>query len=492
MTQLSLFEHLPVAHSPPVATQVVVVGGAGASSGTPSEDPVAEMISAMSEIVRDTGEASDAIGIVRDALAQCPAADSEPNEPRCLGDDIMEALEELNRRGEEDFQTIRRLHARILGCSIEDLDAVVAKQEAERTPPKQPRGRRTVSAERNPSGLTWDEWRAAASADGTDADRKAWREDVDPSDLRDRNTKIVSARRDLDVQATPPSRPRPTTTKQTTNEPPSAMRRLTERQQELLACMMIENGRATFGPNEQISDWSALKEVMEALGGTYLPGGKGRGGTKRKGSFAFPDGIDAEETLWLARERGEVLDPTLVGAFFSPKILAERVVGKLDLAPGAHVIEPSAGTGSIAKAVLRACPTAIVSCVELLDIHRAELQGAGFVVIGIDFLAMSPSDHGPFDAAAMNPPFDKGAEARHVLHAARFVRPGGMLSSIVSMGVTYRNDSPYAEFAKWIADHGEIEELPDGSFKESGTNIRTALLWAKVCDECRTGACWNR
>lgn len=286
------------------------------------------------------------------------------------------------------------------------------------------------------------------------------------------------------------SKPVVRSNKTPTNEPRTAMRTLTERQCELIACMVIENGRAVFGPDEVISDWPALKEVMTALGATYVPGGPGRGGTKRKGSFSFPDGVDAEETLWLAKERGEIFDPKLVGTFLSPDAVADMVAGKLDLAPGMEVLEPSAGRGAIAKAVLRACPEVFVRCVELLDVHRRELQMLDLPIIGADFLAMRPEDQDPpFDAAAMNPPFNGGAECHHVLHAARFVRPGGQLVSIVSRGVTFRKDAPYSSLAKWIERHGAIENMPDGSFAESGTWIRTSMLWGRTCDGCRSGEC---
>jgi len=286
------------------------------------------------------------------------------------------------------------------------------------------------------------------------------------------------------------SRPASKTGKAPPAETHTAMRRLTERQRLLLAHMVIENGRAVFGPDQRIPDWDSLKEVMEALGAHYVSGGKGRGGSKRKGSFAFPDGVDAEETLWLAKKRGEIFDPKLVGTFLSPDVVADMVASRLELAPGMEVLEPSAGRGAIAKAVLRACPEVFVRCVELLDVHRRELQMLDLPIIGDDFLSMRPEDQGPpFDAAAMNPPFNGGAECHHVLHAARFVRPGGQLVSIVSRGVTFRKDAPYSSLAKWIERHGAIENLPDGSFAESGTWIRTSMLWGRTCDGCRTGEC---
>ena len=41
----------------------------------------------------------------------------------------------------------------------------------------------------------------------------------------------------------------------------------------------------------------------------------------------------------------------------------------------------------------------------------------------------------------------------------------------------YRTDRKHAEFRAWLQelDH-EVEDLPEGTFKSSGTNIRTLLV----------------
>lgn len=351
-----------------------------------------------------------------------------PEEPRCLADEIMDALKGMNDRAQQDLDDLCSLHAKILGCSLDELDAVVAKQKAEEQAEHE--------AQKRPA-------------------------------------------------ATIPE-PRSSPTKPNKSKAPNAMRRLTPRQQELLVCLVFEDGRVVFGPDERIDDWKSLKDVMTTLGASWKTGGK-----KRKGAFVFPDGVDAEETLWLAKERGEILDPKLVGTFLTPDALADYVVSKLRLAPNMRVLEPSAGTGNLVRAVLRAEPKVHVECVELLDVHCAELQMLGLPLIGRDFLDVKPEEHTMFDAIVMNPPFNGGAECHHVLHAARFVIPGGELVSIVSRGVSFRPTRPYTDLARWLKAHGQYEELLDGVFKESGTMIRTALITARVCDGCRTGGCWR-
>lgn len=443
-TQLDLFASKPVAKETREPWFPQGYPYPDESSPDPRPSPIADAVSAMTEIVQDLGIASENIGSIRDELAECPRDPNDPEEPYCLADDIMRVLKVQNERAKQDLEELRALHAKILGCSVDELDAVVAKREAEeKTAREQAKASRQMSTVVSPA----------------------------PPTNRRRTSKVPSSRVDENVHA---------------------MRRLTPRQQELLGCLVIEDSRAVFGLDQHIDDWPALKQVMITLGASWKTGGKGKGGSQRKGAFVFPTDVDAAETLRLAQEHGEIFDPKLVGTFLTPDALADRVASKLDLVPGMRVLEPSAGRGAIAKAVLRACPEVLVECVELLDVHRSELQMLGLPLIGTDFLALRPEDHTMFDACGMNPPFNKGAECHHVLHAASFVVPGGKLVAIVSPGVAFRQTSPYTEFAAWLRAHGEIEELPAGSFKESGTMIRTALVVAKTCGWCRTGTCWKR
>jgi 16S rRNA G1207 methylase RsmC len=80
----------------------------------------------------------------------------------------------------------------------------------------------------------------------------------------------------------------------------------------------------------------------------------------------------------------------------------------------------------------------------------------------------------------MNPPFSKGQEARHILHAMKFLRPGGRLAAIASAGVTFRETALYKELREALAIGGKIEELPPGTFSKEGTDVSTVLItWTK-------------
>lgn len=67
----------------------------------------------------------------------------------------------------------------------------------------------------------------------------------------------------------------------------------------------------------------------------------------------------------------------------------------------------------------------------------------------------------------MNPPFSKGQDIKHVMHARRFLRADGLLIAIVSAGSrTEAALQPLAD--SW-------DEIPADTFKESGTGVRTIL-----------------
>lgn len=81
-----------------------------------------------------------------------------------------------------------------------------------------------------------------------------------------------------------------------------------------------------------------------------------------------------------------------------------------------------------------------------------------------DFLECSSL--GVFDRIIMNPPFERGADIKHILHAREMLKAGGRLVAICADGTRQ------AETLKPLAD--TWEELPEGTF--AGTGVRTVLL----------------
>ncbi len=241
---------------------------------------------------------------------------------------------------------------------------------------------------------------------------------------------------------------------------------LSDRQRELLAHVEV----TVYTSAERISDWDLLKRIMLALGGTWKTGGK-----KAPGGFRFPDDVDAAELVRLAKETGEITDPRAAEAFFTPDPLADVLVDRLgSLGPCPSVLEPSAGEGALARAVLRKHPTARVACVEALDQHVAKLDSLCLTRYQGDFLLLMPERLGMHEAVAQNPPFSR--EIEHVRHAYTFLKPGGVLVAIMSTGIKFREDKARKAFRLWVSEHdGSIWENPEGSF-EPATSVRTVMV----------------
>ena len=148
--------------------------------------------------------------------------------------------------------------------------------------------------------------------------------------------------------------------------------------------------------------------------------------------------------------------------FPTPADVADRVVDALELFPDCRVLEPSAGTGALMGAIERAEPTARITAVERNASLAARL-GSGIYVT--DFLDLDPDSCSPgkFDRVAMNPPFSKGADMRHVAHAVEFLKPGGILVAIVAAGPRQT-----LRFSDWE----DVERLPSGTFQGTGVSAR--------------------
>lgn len=102
--------------------------------------------------------------------------------------------------------------------------------------------------------------------------------------------------------------------------------------------------------------------------------------------------------------------------YFTEQDLAERWCEWLELPRGARVLEPSAGDGTIVRALPK---NVSVTAVELDPIMVKTLNGLkrpALEVVEGDFLQFERGP-GAFDVAVMNPPYGKGADGRHVAHA---------------------------------------------------------------------------
>jgi cyclopropane fatty-acyl-phospholipid synthase-like methyltransferase len=244
--------------------------------------------------------------------------------------------------------------------------------------------------------------------------------------------------------------------------------------------------------------YEAVNKVLEACGGKW-----------KRGKGHLFEG-DAAELLDTVITTGQYTSKKNELAFFpTPVKLAEEIVAKLDLKPGMMTLEPSAGTGRIVDALLKA-KVGVIFCERDAKMREALYErlskltqreapfGAGMVPHDdfLDYLPwnnpMTPGTFEGFDAVAMNPPFKrvgKGDHLNHTRHAFEMLKKDGKLAAVLPRSVEFRQDKRYREFRGWLNQIGiqghrhRLERLPDDSFKESGTSVATNLLYIEKCGD---------
>lgn len=229
----------------------------------------------------------------------------------------------------------------------------------------------------------------------------------------------------------------------------------------------------TSPPEVRLSHYRKLyvrtNDVIASLGGVWKSG--------KVKAYVFPS--DPATIIADVLDAGEYTKASDLAFFETPTTLAERMVRIAHISSASYVLEPSAGEGAIARVVH--ATGAKLQCFEFDQKRQKKLYDDGFVSCGADFLKVSQTMHGPFDAVVMNPPFSlpnqPHADVEHVTHAMRFLRPGGVLVAVVAGGVLFRSTKVVVTFRETVAAAGgTIESLPAGTFKASGTGVNTALV----------------
>ena len=208
-----------------------------------------------------------------------------------------------------------------------------------------------------------------------------------------------------------------------------------------------------------------VNKVIEAAGGKW--------NRKAKAHLFDRPAADRVDEIILS---GEVEVPKDEFNYFpSPPDVVDRLLELAQIAPGMSVLEPSAGRGAIAYACAEA--GAVVDCYELMRENYLTLCENVKLrhVRPMDFLEQEPETS--YHRVVMNPPFAKQQDIRHVTHALKFLKPDGLLVSVMASSVTFRDNKLTQDFRDLIRERGgEIEALPEGAFKQSGTLVRTVIV----------------
>lgn len=139
-----------------------------------------------------------------------------------------------------------------------------------------------------------------------------------------------------------------------------------------------------------------------------------------------------------------------VGDFYpTTKSVVQKMLTLAQLKPHHQVLEPSAGSGNLAKAIAQ-LDVSKIDCFEINSLLQKALKLQNFNLIGDDFLASIPQ---PIYARVIaNPPFGGNGVARHTQHAFKFLQPGGKLITLAHHYQLKPSQSDRQFFA-WLKQH---------------------------------------
>ena len=171
----------------------------------------------------------------------------------------------------------------------------------------------------------------------------------------------------------------------------------------------------------------------------------------------------------------EIKLSTIPGFFPTPSAVVDLMLDRANIEDGMLVLEPSAGSGNIVDAIRNRFPEAQINCIEPNVRLREILTLKGHNLHGDDF--MEYLTLGKYDRVIMNPPFENQQDLDHIRRAYSLLREGGFLVSVMSPSFEFHTNSKSTEFRAWLETvNATWENLPDGSFKSSGTSVSTRLL----------------
>ena len=169
----------------------------------------------------------------------------------------------------------------------------------------------------------------------------------------------------------------------------------------------------------------------------------------------------------------------------TPDTLITKMLEGLKVRDFNYILEPSAGKGDIADAVVRKIygtdywhESQIrdrIDCVEINPNLQHILIGKGYRVVHDDFLSYRTKKQ--YDLIAMNPPFNNGD--MHLLHALDLVREGGTVICILN-AETLRNTYTKSRqlLMQKLNEYGASIEYLQNEFidAERKTDVEIALV----------------
>lgn len=240
--------------------------------------------------------------------------------------------------------------------------------------------------------------------------------------------------------------------------------KLTPEQIAILAQAKVEWNKLFLQWQLDRKQYLSINEVLETIGAKW---------NKKEKAHIF-DWEMLEEAIMDIIESWEciTLKETIKKFQFypTPPELAMYLVELADIEYGDLVLEPSAGDGSILKAIWNRNGICKVTAIEINESHRSKCEPLCDELYIQNFLTFI---YPWWDKIIMNPPFFHSQDVAHILHAYSLLSEWGTLVAIASSSINTRQGSLYDDLREL---NPEIIELPEGSFKESGTMVNTIII----------------
>jgi type I restriction-modification system DNA methylase subunit len=204
----------------------------------------------------------------------------------------------------------------------------------------------------------------------------------------------------------------------------------------------------------------ALNKVLESIGAKW---------SRKDKAHIYDGNVEAKigEILATGEYTDEKKDIIQKYQFYpTPDDIVGIIAKKANVQEGETVLEPSAGRGAIANRFK------FIDCIEIMPENRKYLIDNDYNLVWDDFLTFDKA----YDVIVANPPFTKNQYVDHINHMINLSRkriltiaPSSLLNSSIKKVKALRE--------LIYSLNGTIEELPVGSFKDSGTMVNSVLVY---------------
>ena len=227
--------------------------------------------------------------------------------------------------------------------------------------------------------------------------------------------------------------------------------------------MAASGNRLDLPKDEHFANYAQVKKCLIDGGGKY-----------NKCGFIFSDDAGAVKSRLIG---GEAINDKKKYQFFpTPYELAYRMLEMADIQGCHSILEPSAGQGAITQLIEDTKEFESLTAVELNpdNVEKLINNSGCITIIEGDFLTQELES---FDRIVANPPFTKNQDIDHIKHMFSLLNPGGKLVSIASPSWTFGRQKKQVAFRKWLESvNAIVTDVPAGTFKESGTQIRAVIV----------------